>query len=94
MDLERNRLFGRPYSTRVDRCAALALDPLPLEDQGEYDLNEIHEPFELTDPYGEMWLRFASKPRRAFEFSGIAWGEVLASNQTTTKHVLSRMRLK
>ena len=21
MDLERNRLFGRPYSTRVDRCA-------------------------------------------------------------------------
>ncbi|MFO7904387.1 MAG: hypothetical protein ACQESR_10020 [Planctomycetota bacterium] len=54
---------------------ALGLDPLPLEDQGEYDLNEIHEPFEPTDPYGEMWLRFASKTRRAFEFSGIAWGE-------------------
>ncbi len=53
---------------------ALELDPLPLEDQGEYDLNKIHEPFEPTDPYGEMWLRFASKPRRAFGFSGIAWG--------------------
>ena len=53
----------------------LGLDPLPLEDQGEYDLNEIHDAFELTDPYGEMWHRFASTPRRAFEFSGIAWGE-------------------
>jgi hypothetical protein len=62
---------------RIERVwtdvAALGLDPLPLEDQGEYDLNEIHEPFELTDPYGPMWHRFATMPRRAFEFSGIAW---------------------
>ena len=70
---------GTVYSVgRIERVwtdvPALGLDPLPLEDQGEYDLNEMHDPFEPTDPYGEMWLRFASKPRRAFEFSGIAWG--------------------
>ena len=71
---------GTVYAVgRIERVwtdvPALGLDPLPLDDQGEYDLNEIHEPFEPTDPYGKMWLRFASKPRRAFEFSGIALGE-------------------
>jgi hypothetical protein len=70
---------GTAYSVgRIERVwtdvPALGLAPLPLEDQGEHDLNQIHEPFELTDPYGEMWHRFASMPRRAFEFSGIAWG--------------------
>ena len=70
---------ARHYAVgRIERVwtdvPALGLHPLPLEDQGEYDLNEIHEPFEPTDPYGEMWFRFASKPRRVFELSGIAWG--------------------
>jgi hypothetical protein len=65
---------------------ALELDPLPLKDQGEYDLNEMHDPFEPADPYGEMWLRFASKPRRAFEFSPIAWeaGVGVESNDNET----------
>ncbi|MCA9185913.1 MAG: hypothetical protein KDA99_09850, partial [Planctomycetales bacterium] len=63
---------------RIERVwtdvAALGLDPLPLEDRGEYDLNAAHEPFEATDPYASMWHRSASRLRRAFAFSGIAWG--------------------
>jgi tetratricopeptide (TPR) repeat protein len=70
---------GATYANgRIERAwtdvPALGLDPLPLEDRGAYDLNEIHEPFQRPDPYAEMWEVLASTPRQAFEFSGVAWG--------------------
>ena len=54
--------------------AALDLEPLPLEDQGLLDLNERYEPFVPPEPYAELWAFFASTPRTAYEFDGIAWG--------------------
>lgn len=54
---------------------ALGLEPLPLEDQGIVNLNEVYEPFRPPDFYAGMWDFFASAPRRACEFDGIAWGD-------------------
>jgi len=54
---------------------ALGLEPLPLEDQGEEVFEETYKPFKPPDPYAEMWAFFASTPRRAWEFDGIAWGD-------------------
>jgi len=55
-------------------AAALDLVPLPMKDQGIWDLNETYEPFQPDSPYYELWAKAAAEPRAAFEFDGIAWG--------------------
>lgn len=52
----------------------LGLQPLKLEEQGTYDLDQTYEPFPPEDPYHELWSRAAAEPRKGFEFEAVAWG--------------------
>ncbi len=56
----------------VDR---LALEPLPLRDDGLIDLRATYEPYRGRDPYAPLWRKLTAKPRPSFVMDPIAWGQ-------------------
>lgn len=57
---------------RVD-VEALGLEPLPLQDEGWRDLNEIHDPVEDPDRYAPLWREVTAELRPSYSFHRIAW---------------------
>jgi len=64
---------GRVEETYLD-VTRLGLEPLTLEDQGLYDVAEVHGSPEDSDPYALIWQRLTEQPRPSFEMHEIAWG--------------------
>ncbi len=66
---------GSMESPRID-VAKLGLEPLPLDGGELEDIREYSEPYEDDEPYGRMWKKLTAKPRPAYEFNEIAWGQL------------------
>jgi hypothetical protein len=66
---------GKMESPHMD-VARLGLEPLPLEGGELEDIREYSEPYEDVEPYGRMWKKLTAKPRPAYEFHEIAWGQL------------------
>lgn len=80
--------IARRWSWRGDACASgrvrdpridiprLGLVPLPLTEGDLVDIGAEYEPPRRRDPRMPLWRRLTSRPRRAFVFDGIAWGNL------------------
>jgi tetratricopeptide (TPR) repeat protein len=66
---------GTIQSARID-IAKLGLEPLPLDGGELEDIREYSDPCAEDDPYAPIWNALTAKPRPAFEFDGIAWGNL------------------
>lgn len=53
----------------------LALEPLPLRDDGLIDLRATDEPYRGKDGYAPFWRRLTAKPRPSVIMDPIAWGQ-------------------
>lgn len=70
-----------PYASGVVRdpridIPRLGLVPLPLAGGELVDVAADYEPPRPRDPWMPLWRRLTSRPRAAFEFDGIAWGDL------------------
>lgn len=66
---------GRLDRARVD-LHALGLEPLTLTGGELDDPREWSEPYDGRDAYSKLWRSITAKPKPAFEFDAIAWGEL------------------
>ena len=66
---------GKVESARID-IPTLGLQPLPLEGGELYDVAKYSEPYRRPDPYAPLWKKLTAKPRPAYEFHEIAWGQL------------------
>jgi hypothetical protein len=66
---------GAVRDPRID-IPRLGLVPLPLEGGELVDVAAEYEPPERRDPWMPIWRKVTQRPRPAFEFDGIAWGNL------------------
>ncbi len=82
LDIDRRWSWRRdPYASGHVRDARIdiprfGLTPLPLAGGELVDVAAEYEPPQRRDPWMPLWRELISRPRPAFEFDGIAWGEL------------------
>ncbi|CAN5920150.1 hypothetical protein BH11MYX4_BH11MYX4_05360 [soil metagenome] len=66
---------GKIENPRID-VQTLGLEPLVLEGGDLHDLREYSEPYGGRDAYSRLWRKLTAKPRPAYEFDAVAWGQL------------------